>query len=118
MRKVADHLADLAEGAGDRTEESLHRRASEMHRFFDDVEELLRKVSNVDDADIARLRSKVEGSIERVKGATRYSLEQALEGSRRAARATDEYVHDNPWTAIGVTAAAGLVAGALISSRR
>lgn len=117
MANAAEHLADLAEDAGDRSEESLRRRASELHKFFDDVEELLRKVSNVNDADIARLRRKVEGSIERVKSATRYSVEQAMEGTRRAARATDEYVHDNPWTAIGVSAAAGLVAGALLCRR-
>jgi len=117
MANAAEHLADLAGDAGDHAEESLRRRASELQKFFDDVEELLRKVSNVNDADIARLRRKVEGSIERVKSATRYSVEQAMEGTRRAARATDEYVHENPWTAIGVSAAAGLVAGAILCRR-
>jgi len=36
---------------------------------------------------------------------------------RYAARATDEYVHENPWKSMGVVAAAGIVI-ALIFSRR
>ena len=50
MANAAEHLADLAGDAGDHAEESLRRRASELQKFFDDVEELLRKVSNVNDA--------------------------------------------------------------------
>jgi ElaB/YqjD/DUF883 family membrane-anchored ribosome-binding protein len=38
--------------------------------------------------------------------------------SRRAAAATDEYVHDNPWTAIGISAALGLLVGVLLGQRR
>ena len=34
-----------------------------------------------------------------------------------AARATDDYVHENPWAAVGIGAALGLVVGMLISRR-
>ena len=34
-----------------------------------------------------------------------------------AARATDDYVHDNPWQAIGVAAAVGFLVGLVISRR-
>jgi ElaB/YqjD/DUF883 family membrane-anchored ribosome-binding protein len=34
-----------------------------------------------------------------------------------AAKVTDEYVHENPWKAIGVTAALGLIVGMLIARR-
>jgi ElaB/YqjD/DUF883 family membrane-anchored ribosome-binding protein len=37
--------------------------------------------------------------------------------SKRAAVATDEYVHENPWTAIGVAAAVGLLVGVLLGQR-
>ena len=37
---------------------------------------------------------------------------------RGAARATDGYVRDNPWTAIGIGAGLGLLAGLLISRGR
>lgn len=117
MIKAADTLADATRDAGERSSEALHRRATELQKFFDDVEELLRRVSDVSDADIARIRDKVEGSIERVRSATRDRLEEAVDGTRRAARATDDYVHEKPWTAIGVSVTAGLVVGALLCRR-
>ena len=37
--------------------------------------------------------------------------------ARKTAKATDEYVHANPWQAIGVGAAVGIVIGALAARR-
>ncbi len=117
MGRAADNLADIAHVTGERSGEALHRGATELQKFFDDVEELLRRVSDISDNDIARIRDKLESSIQRVRSATRDRLEYAADGTRRAARATDEYVHENPWTAVGVSAAAGLVAGAILCRR-
>lgn len=117
MGRAAENLAEFAHAAGERSGEALHRRANELQNFFDDVEELLRRVADVSDVDIARVREKVETSIERVKSATRDRVGSAVEGTRQAARVTDEYVHENPWTAVGVSAAAGLVVGALLCRR-
>ena len=36
---------------------------------------------------------------------------QAVDQAKAAARATDDYVHDNPWQAIGVAAAVGFLVG-------
>ncbi len=42
-------------------------------------------------------------------------LQKALvEKTKEAAKTTDTYVHDNPWTAIGVAAGLGLVIGLLL----
>jgi ElaB/YqjD/DUF883 family membrane-anchored ribosome-binding protein len=37
--------------------------------------------------------------------------------SRAAARATDTYVHESPWTAVGVAAGVGLLVGLIIGRR-
>jgi ElaB/YqjD/DUF883 family membrane-anchored ribosome-binding protein len=37
--------------------------------------------------------------------------------TKAAARATDEYVHENPWRSIGFAASLGVVVGLLISRR-
>ena len=45
-------------------------------------------------------------------------LEVALvEKSKAAARATDDFVHEEPWKAVGVAAAVGLALGVLIGRR-
>ncbi|MDX1952279.1 MAG: hypothetical protein SFY81_08835 [Verrucomicrobiota bacterium] len=41
-----------------------------------------------------------------------------MDKTREAATTTDEYVHENPWTALGIAAGVGLVIGYLMSSRR
>jgi ElaB/YqjD/DUF883 family membrane-anchored ribosome-binding protein len=40
-----------------------------------------------------------------------------VDRTREAARATDEFVHDRPWTAVGVAAGVGLIIGLLIGRR-
>ncbi|MDE2463375.1 MAG: DUF883 family protein, partial [Alphaproteobacteria bacterium] len=41
-----------------------------------------------------------------------------VERSKAAAQATDDYVHDHPWKAIGMAAALGLAVGLLINRSR
>ncbi len=41
-----------------------------------------------------------------------------LAKTREAAKATDEYVHDNPWKAVGIGAAVGVIVGMLIGRGR
>jgi ElaB/YqjD/DUF883 family membrane-anchored ribosome-binding protein len=41
----------------------------------------------------------------------------AVKNVKLVGDATDEFVHANPWTSIGIAAGIGLVAGLLISRR-
>jgi len=40
-----------------------------------------------------------------------------VDRTKAAARATDDFVHENPWRAVGVAAFVGLLLGAVISRR-
>ena len=42
---------------------------------------------------------------------------EVVEKSKAAAKATDTYVKDNPWKAVGIGAAVGVVLGMLINRR-
>jgi ElaB/YqjD/DUF883 family membrane-anchored ribosome-binding protein len=41
----------------------------------------------------------------------------AVRRARELASEGDEYVHDNPWTAVGVAAGVGVLLGVLVSRR-
>ncbi len=41
----------------------------------------------------------------------------AVGQAREAAKATDHFVHERPWTAVGIAAGVGLIAGLLIGRR-
>jgi ElaB/YqjD/DUF883 family membrane-anchored ribosome-binding protein len=114
---TAEHLADGAAEVSAKSEAAMRRKASQLQKFFDDVEELLRRVSSLEDSEISRLRSGVESSIKHVKAAARDGSHAAIESTRTAALATDEYVHRKPWIAVGASAAVGALIGALLARK-
>jgi ElaB/YqjD/DUF883 family membrane-anchored ribosome-binding protein len=96
----------------------------EWHKLVADVEDLVKKVANVDDADIAAIRSRVQDTLARAKAsagagyaAVRDSAEMVRERAGEATDATDEYVHENPWAAVGIAAAVGIIIG-FVAGRR
>ena len=40
-----------------------------------------------------------------------------MDKAKEAARATDDFVHEHPWKAVGIGAAVGVIVGMLISRR-
>ena len=46
-----------------------------------------------------------------------YLAAAVVEKTKAAARATDDYVHDNPWKAVGVAAGVGFLLGLLVNRR-
>jgi len=89
----------------------------EMGRFFDDVEDLLRRVSDLGDEEIARLRGRVESTISQARSTAGDGVDTAVRGARAAAQRADDYVRGNPWVAVGVAAAAGLLIGVLLNRK-
>ncbi len=82
-----------------------------------DAEELLKATANQTGERIAAARARAGDSLQAAK--TRLSNAQVavMEKTRAVATATDEYVHVNPWQAIGIAAAVGILLGAVISRR-
>ncbi len=82
-----------------------------------DAEELLRKASTAGADGYSAVR---EGLADRLANSIA-RLQQVQEDlklrTRLAARATDEYVQDNPWKSMGYVAIAGLVVGLLLAAR-
>ena len=90
----------------------------DFNRVVSDTEALLRAMANVPGEKTAALRASVEENLGAAKQRVRDLQGAAIDKTTAAARATDEYVHENPWTLIGVAAAVGLIAGLLLSSDR
>lgn len=93
--KIADEFATAMSEAQD----MLHRAASET-------------------GDKARdLRSQVETKLLHAKLRLQELEGEAVDRAKNAARATDDYVHDHPWQAIGIAAIVGFVIGLLMNRR-
>jgi ElaB/YqjD/DUF883 family membrane-anchored ribosome-binding protein len=92
-------------------------RGTEWRNLVADVEDLVKKVANVDDAEIAEIRGKVEQTLAKAKTKAGESAAAVRARAGEASEATDEYVHENPWAAIGIAAAIGIVIG-FVAGRR
>lgn len=91
--------------------------SAEFHNFLADMEDLVTKTTHLTGDDLDQARKQILKRVESAKelaedvgGAIEYR-------TRKSIRATDHYVHEQPWSAIGIGAAAGLLVGMLISRR-
>ena len=82
-----------------------------------DAEALLKATANQGGEKLAEVRAKAEESLKVVKARMAEAQEALLAKTKEAAQATDAYVHENPWNAVGVAAAIGLVIGWLLRRR-
>jgi ElaB/YqjD/DUF883 family membrane-anchored ribosome-binding protein len=82
-----------------------------------DAEALLKETANSGGGKIAEVRAKVEKSLEVAKSRIMDVQGEVLARTKVAAKATDEYVHDNPWRSVGFAATIGIVVGLLVGRR-
>lgn len=82
-----------------------------------DAEELLRATANQAGEKVAAARERIQDSLHKAKVKLAEAEDIIVQRSKQAARATDDFVHENPWQAVGAAAAVGLVFGLLIGRR-
>ncbi len=92
-------------------------KSAEWQNLVADVEDLVKKVANVDDEEIARIRSKVESTLAKAKTTADEGIAAVRGRAGEATEVTDTYVRENPWAAVGLAAAIGIVIG-FVASRR
>jgi ElaB/YqjD/DUF883 family membrane-anchored ribosome-binding protein len=82
-----------------------------------DAEELLRATASQAGEGAAAARARIQSSLLVVKERLAEAETAVIERAQQAAKDTDQYVHDNPWKAIGISACVGAIVGMLIARR-
>jgi ElaB/YqjD/DUF883 family membrane-anchored ribosome-binding protein len=82
-----------------------------------DAEALLKATANQGGEKLAEVRARAEESLKVAKARLLEAQDALIAKTREAARATDEYVHEKPWHAVGVAAGIGLLIGFLLGRR-
>ena len=90
---------------------------SDIKSVIAEAEEMLGATADQAGEKIANLRVRIQARLRDAKSRLADAEEVLLAKTTAAARATDEYVHESPWTAIGIAAGAGLLIGLLIGRR-
>lgn len=100
---------------------SMEKLIADFNAVVADSEQLLKSLAAAGGEKSAGLRASAEEHLRAAREQLEDLQDRAVERSRAAAEATDEYVRSNPWQSIGmavvVAALAGLVVGILISRR-
>jgi ElaB/YqjD/DUF883 family membrane-anchored ribosome-binding protein len=96
---------------------SKQKLVADLKLVVADAEELLRATASQAGEKVSAARERIEASLATAKVKLSDAERVVVDKTKDAAKATDEYVRDNPWQAVGIAAAAGLVLGVLISRR-
>jgi ElaB/YqjD/DUF883 family membrane-anchored ribosome-binding protein len=97
---------------------SKEKLAEDMRAVVADAEELLRATADQAGEKVASLRERAKANLSVAKARLVDAEHAVAERTRVAAKATDEYVHENPWYAVGIAAGVGLLMGMLIGRGR
>jgi ElaB/YqjD/DUF883 family membrane-anchored ribosome-binding protein len=82
-----------------------------------DVDSLLRQAAATTGDEARQLRQRAEDLLDQAQERFAGARDEVMRRGKAATRASDDWVHDNPWGAIGIAAALGLVVGFLIARR-
>lgn len=82
-----------------------------------DMDEYLRATASQTGEKIGAIRERLQEHMHKAKDRLADTKEVVVDKAKEGARATDEYVRDNPWRAVGIAAGVGLIIGMLIGRR-
>lgn len=90
----------------------------DLRTMIADSEELLKAVTTASDEGFTGMRTKFEEKMRNAKHALADMSQPVFDRTKASAAAANDYVHNNPWTVIGVGVAAGVLAGLLTAKRK
>jgi ElaB/YqjD/DUF883 family membrane-anchored ribosome-binding protein len=90
---------------------------ADLRLVIADTEELLRVTADQAGEQAKELRGRMQVRLDQAKASLAHLQDLAVAKAKEAGHAADEFVHENPWKAIGVAAGIGLIAGMLIGRR-
>jgi ElaB/YqjD/DUF883 family membrane-anchored ribosome-binding protein len=96
---------------------SKEKLVADLKVVVSDAEELLRATASAAGEKAGELREKMQDRLRDAKLRLADAEAALIDKTKAAARATDDFVHDHPWKAVGIAAGAGLLVGMLIGRR-
>lgn len=101
----------------DSTNNSKQKLVSDMKVVVSDAEEILRATAGVAGEKMIDLRERIAERLHDAKMRIADAEAALVDKTKAAARATDDFVNDKPWQAVGIAAGIGLLLGIIIGRR-
>jgi ElaB/YqjD/DUF883 family membrane-anchored ribosome-binding protein len=110
------HAGDM-ESAARAVGGSAGALSQEFHNFVSDIEDLIKSSTSLSGDELAAARERIKERVAQARAVLGETGGNVLERARRTLAATNDYVADEPWKAIGVGAAVGFLLGLLVARR-
>jgi ElaB/YqjD/DUF883 family membrane-anchored ribosome-binding protein len=89
----------------------------EIKNLLADVEELVARIADMQDADLERVRDKVQRAVDSAKQSLSEGADSVRRQAQSVADSADDYIRESPWQAVGIAALVGAVVGMLLTRR-
>ena len=125
MESTFDGTTEQARASGRRLKDDLSDGVSnvksaasgEIKNLLADVEDLMARIADLKDADVVRVRTKVQHAVDATKQSLADGADAIRQRAQSVAGSADDYVRESPWQAIGIAALVGAVVGILATRR-
>ena len=97
--------------------DSQEKLVTDIKAVISDAEEMLSATADQAGEKIADLRARITVRLKEAKVRLVEAEAVLVAKTKAAAQATDNYVHESPWTAVGVAAGVGLLVGLVLGRR-
>jgi ElaB protein len=87
----------------------------QFHELFDSVEDLIKRVAEIDSPEIQKMRAKARVAMIMAKSALQDGATHVGRQARWAAGTTDDYLRQYPWYALGIGTMLGFGVGLLVA---
>jgi ElaB/YqjD/DUF883 family membrane-anchored ribosome-binding protein len=96
---------------------STERLLHELKAVVRHTEDLLKETAGDASEQATKARARAEASLRDARKSLSEMEQHLAARAREAAKATNRYVHENPWPSLGVAAGAAFILGLLIGRR-
>jgi ElaB/YqjD/DUF883 family membrane-anchored ribosome-binding protein len=125
METTFDGTTEQARAAGRRVKNDLSdgvndvkaAATTEIKSLIADVEDLMARIADLKDADVTRVRNKVQRAVDATKQSLADSADAIRQHAQSAAHTADDFVRESPWQAVGIAALVGAIVGILATRR-
>jgi ElaB/YqjD/DUF883 family membrane-anchored ribosome-binding protein len=90
----------------------------EFRNFVADVEDLITETTSITGEGLVRVKAKLGERVAAAKESIQEMGGAVVQRARRTATVTNDYVHEQPWAAVGIGAAVGVLIGFALGRRK
>lgn len=114
---LANGLAKDSATISNKAEKVMNNASSEFQNFVADIEDLVKQTTTLTGEDLNKVKAKLSARLSEAKESATEVGSKIAQSARNSLASTNDYVHDQPWKAIGAGAAVGLIIGFALARR-